>query len=234
MSFETLTVDDLEFELRRSPRRRSVQVTVDRNGELVLSAPDSCSTEVMADFVREKRFWIYTKLAEKEAMQAQPVEKRYVNGEGFPYLGRSYRLLLVDDEQTVPVKLERGRFKLRTSDAMDGRRHMVRWYQHHAFDWLRGRVERLQGRLGVRPTGVAVQDLGFRWGSCGKGGKLYFHWRSILLPTRIVEYIVVHELAHLHEPHHTPEFWARVERAMPDYGQRKQWLAENGAEAIKL
>lgn len=231
MSVETLTVDDLEFELRRSSRRRSVQVTVDRHGELVLSAPDGCSTEVMADFVREKRFWIYTKLAEKEAVRTQPVEKQYVNGEGFPYLGRSYRLLLVDDDQAVPVKLEGGRFKLRRSDTTEGHRHMVRWYQDHALAWLGQRVERLQGRLGVRPGSVAVQDLGFRWGSCGKGGKLYFHWRSILLPARIVEYIVVHELAHLQEPHHTPEFWARVERAMPDYEQRKQWLAEHGAEA---
>jgi hypothetical protein len=230
MSFETLTVDDLEFELRRSPRRRSVQVTVDRQGELVLLAPDTCPTAAMEDFVREKRFWIYTKLAEKEAVRAEPVEKQYVNGEGFPYLGRSYRLLLVND-QPIPVKLEGGRFKLRRADVADGRRHMVRWYQEHAITWLKQRVARYQGRMAVAPTGVAVQDLGYRWGSCGKCGKLYFHWRSILLPARIVEYIVVHELAHLHEPHHTPEFWSRVERAMPDYEQRKQWLAERGAEA---
>ncbi len=69
------------------------------------------------------------------------------------------------------------------------------------------------------------RDLGHRWGSCGKGGKLCFHWRSILLPSSIVEYIVVHELVHLHEPHHTPVFWTRVERAMPDFAKRKQWLA---------
>jgi predicted metal-dependent hydrolase len=59
---------------------------------------------------------------------------------------------------------------------------------------------------------------------------LYFHWKTILLPARIAEYVVVHEIAHLHEPHHTPAFWMRVERAMPDYVQRRAWLAEHGID----
>lgn len=81
---------------------------MDRGGELVLSAPEECAIAVMEDFVREKRFWIYTKLAEKESLRASSPTKQYVTGEGFPYLGRSHRLLLVED-QDVPVKLERGR-----------------------------------------------------------------------------------------------------------------------------
>ncbi|MCA9609939.1 MAG: M48 family metallopeptidase [Myxococcales bacterium] len=228
-----LVVDDLEFELRRSRRRRSVQVTVDRGGELVLSAPDDCSLRTMQDFVREKRFWIYTKLAEKEALRPSAATKQYVSGEGFPYLGRSYRLLLVKDQE-VPVKLEHGRFRMRRVDASEGLTHMVSWYTAHALPWLRKRVELLRSRIQVEPSDVSVQDLGYRWGSCGKGGKLYFHWRSILLPPRVVEYVVAHELVHLHEPHHTPEFWTRVERAMPDFAQRKQWLAEHAVELVQV
>jgi hypothetical protein len=96
------------------------------------------------------------------------------------------------------------------------------------------RVERQAGRLEVEPGGVEVRELGYRWGSCGKGGRLYFHWRSILLPPRIVEYVVVHELVHLREPHHTPAFWRAVERVLPDYAARKQWLAEHGASVGAL
>ncbi|MGI8921468.1 MAG: M48 family metallopeptidase [Solirubrobacteraceae bacterium] len=223
----TIAVDDLEFELRGSARRRSLQVTVDREGDLVLFAPPDCDRAVLEGFVRDKRFWIYRKLAEKEALR-QPVSARqYLSGEGFPYLGRSYRLLLVD-EQSVPVKLEEGRFKMRRSAANEGHRYMVRWYEDHAGPWLATRVERFGDRIGVRASSVAVRDLGYRWGSCGKGDKLYFHWRAVLLPPRIVEYVVVHELVHMLEPHHTPDFWLRVERAMPDFAARKQWLAERG------
>ena len=226
---DALTVDDLSFEVRRSPRRKSVQITVDRGGELVLSAPEGCATATMASFVREKRFWIYSKLAEKDALHAPA--KSYVSGEGFLYLGRSHRLLLIED-QDVPVKLEHGRFKMRRDAAPRGPEHMARWYSGRAQPWLGNRVERYRRRVGVEPAGVAVQELGYRWGSCGKGAKLYFHWRSILLPPRIVEYVVVHELVHLIESHHTLAFWTRVERAMPDFAMRKQWLAEHGREAV--
>ncbi|WP_416138794.1 M48 family metallopeptidase [Halomonas sp. HK25] len=61
-------------------------------------------------------------------------------------------------------------------------------------------------------------------------GSTYFHWKIILLPRHIAEYVVVHELAHLHEPHHTPAFWRRLERAMSEYEQRKSWLARHGIE----
>jgi len=230
-----LTVGDLRFEVRRSPRRTAMQITVDRGGELLLSAPERCPTSALERFVREKRFWIYTKLAEKDALgpSAPLPKKQLVNGEGFPYLGRSYRLLLVD-EQEAPVKLEQGRFKMARAHAAAGRDHLIRWYTQRASAWLTTRVGRFQGRLGVEPAGLTVQDLGFRWGSCGKAGRLFFHWRTILLPPRVVEYVIVHELAHLHEPHHTPAFWARVERAMPDFAERKRWLGENAARVAAV
>ncbi len=221
----TLTVGDLHFEVKRSTRRNSMQITVDRGGELLIAAPEHCATRAMEKFVREKRFWIYTKLAEKELLHSAPPLKQYVNGEGFSYLGRSYRLLLVDS-QDVPVKLENGRIKMLRSAATHGKEQMTRWYTAHAQPWLAERVDRYQRRIGLEASSVSVQDLGYRWGSCGKGEKLYFHWRSILLPPSVVEYIVVHELVHLIEPHHTPAFWTRVERAMPDFAVKKQWLAE--------
>jgi len=220
----SLTVGDLHFEVRRSARRRSVQITVDRGGELLLSAPDDCSTRVMEKFVREKRFWIYTKLAEKEGLQREASQKAFVSGEGFPYLGRSYRLLLVST-QDVPVKLERGRLKMDRAAAQAGREHMVRWYTARAQAWLAPRMERHARRLRVQPAGLSVQDLGYRWGSCGKGDRLYFHWQTILLPPSLIEYVVVHEVVHLVEPHHTAKFWRHVERALPDFALRKQQLA---------
>jgi predicted metal-dependent hydrolase len=181
----------------------------------------------MERFVREKRFWIYTKLAEKDALAPAP-KKQFVSGEGFPYLGRSYRLLLVN-EQDAPVTLERGRFKMLRSAADHGRDYMVRWYSERGQPWLEKRVAGFQRRVGVEPSNVTVQDLGYRWGACGRGGRLFFHWRTVLLPPSVIEYVVVHELVHLLEAHHTVAFWTRVERAMPDFASRKQWLAEHAA-----
>ncbi|MEZ2309891.1 M48 family metallopeptidase [Paraburkholderia sp. RCC_158] len=224
-----LTVGDLQFIVRRSGRRRTMQITVERTGELVLCAPPDVDDAHLREFVAEKRFWIYTKLAEKDRLKRSVPRKEFVGGEGFLYLGRSHRLKLVD-QQDVPLKLVNGRFALRRDALPAARAHFIRWYSERAKAWLAVKVAEYQSRMEVAPAGVKVQDLGYRWGSCGKGDWLYFHWKSILLPARIAEYVVVHEIAHLHEPHHTPAFWLRVERAMPDFAQRKAWLAEHGID----
>lgn len=132
------------------------------------------------------------------------------------------------------MKLERGRFKMPRSAAEQGREHLVHWYSQRGQAWLEQRVASFQRRVGVEPTAVTVQDLGHRWGSCGKGGRLFFHWRTVLLPPPVVGYVVVHELVHLLEPHHTPAFWTRVARAMPDFAGRKLWLGERGNASCML
>lgn len=224
-------VDELCFELRRSRRRSTVQVTVDRFGELVLSAPERCDMGVLERFVRERRLWIYTKLAQKASQRPPLVRKEFVNGEGFPYLGRSYRLLLVD-EQDVPLKLTNGRFQLDRRVLGQARSRFVEWYAKRGREWLQQRVWRWVLRVGREPGDIRVQDLGFRWGSCGSSGNLNLHWAAVLLPPPIIDYIIVHELMHLHERRHTPEFWRRLERVVPDYENKKRWLAENGGGLI--
>lgn len=226
----TLVADDLTFDVRLSAARRTLGITVGRMGELVLSCPPGVPEAQLRDFVMRKRAWVYKQLARKESLQQQLPLKRFVEGEGFSYLGRTYRLRLVNrlDPHEAAVRLVGGRFVMPHDMVSDGHAHMVRWYTERAKPWLENKVKAFADRMEVAPSGVTVQDLGYRWGSCGKGHRLYFHWKTILLPARIAEYVVVHELAHLHEPHHTPEFWQRVERAMPDNARRKDWLAEHG------
>ncbi len=226
-----LSLHGLDFELRRSSRRRSLTITVERDGALLLSAPPDCGSDVMAQFVHDKLEWIYGKLVLKGMLGQSGPEKRYVSGESFPYLGRNFRLLLVD-QQDVPFKLVAGRFQLLRAEQARARQHVIAWYSAHGKPWLAQRVARFAPRVGVEPSGVHVQDLGYRWGSCGKSRRLNFHWRTVLLPPPIIEYVVVHELVHLHEPHHTPAFWQRVERLMPDFEARKTWLAERAGALV--
>jgi predicted metal-dependent hydrolase len=225
----SLVLGDLTFEVHRSDHRKTLGLTIERDGRLVLVAPNKVPTERLERFVRAKRFWVYTKLAARALLPPPAPPKQFVSGEGFPYLGRFHRLLLVTGLD-APVKLEAGRFKMARAEARQGRLHMVRWYSSHAGPWLEARVKQHAAKLRVTPGSVTVQDLGYRWGSCGKGGSLFFHWQVIPLPPRIIEYVVVHELVHLREPHHTPGFWRTLERAMPDWEERRTWLALHGHE----
>ena len=227
---ETLTIDDLEFELRRSSKRRTVGITVDRDGELILHAPDDLPVEAITRIASDRELWIHSKLATKEQLTASDREREYVSGEGFYYLGRSYRLRIVDDADGSPLRLYRGRFELRRDQSEQGRDTFIRWYRAHAKPWIQKRLEPWIPRIGAEPSNIAIRSLGNRWGSCTPDGKLLFHWRAILLPPSMVDYLLVHELVHLQEPLHTSAFWQRVERAMPDFEHRKLWLAQHGAE----
>jgi predicted metal-dependent hydrolase len=228
-----LQVDDLDVQIRESARRKTLQLTVERDSSLLLTCPLGVATDVQVAFIRSKQPWVYKKLAEKALMNKQIRHKSFAQGEGFLYLGRHHRLNIVDS-QNEPLKWVNGRFHLRSEALPEARKHLVRWYSERGKKWLWQRVQDFAERLEITPVGISVQDLGYRWGSCGKGGRLYFHWKTILLPARIVEYVVVHELVHLHEPNHSAEFWLRLERAMPDYEERKQWLAEHGMDVEGL
>lgn len=224
---ELLKVGDLTFEVARSPRRRSVEITVDRDCGLKLRAPVGLDDAELAKVVARRRIWVYKTLAAKKLLARPYIPKEYVSGEGFYYLGRSYRLKLADDVDRL--SLRNGRFVLPRAAAAKGREIFVAWYTAHAVERLAGVVERLAPQVGVKPKRIVVRDLVCRWASCGKDGTLFFHWRVVLLPMRAVEYVVLHELAHLKEPLHTAEFWRMLARAMPDWEERKNWLAQNGS-----
>jgi predicted metal-dependent hydrolase len=228
-----VSVDDLRVEVTLSARRQTMELSVERDGALVIRAPERATAERLQAFIRAKHNWVYRKLAEKDALRHIVAVKEYVTGEGFPYLGRSYRLLLVD-VQDMPLRLVAGRFQLLRSETDRGREHFVRWYSEHGRLWLRARVALFAARVGVQAAEVAVRDLGYRWGSCGRRGTLNFNWKTILLPPSIVEYVIVHELVHLHERNHTPAFWRMTERVMPDYTRRKAWLAERGGAFVSI
>ncbi|MBA2678880.1 MAG: M48 family metallopeptidase [Ktedonobacteraceae bacterium] len=228
-----ITVEDLTFELRRSERRRTIGITIGRQGELIVSAPTDCPQDVIEQVAREKYGWIAAKLARKEMLFRPPATKTFVDGEGFYYLGRSYRLRIIqvasDDRSTPSLSLHKDRFLLRSDVVERGEEQFVQWYIQQGYQWLQQRIDAFAYRIDAHPQGIKVQTLGYRWGSCTHSNILYFHWRVILLPLPMIDYIVVHELVHLHERNHTPAFWDRVERAMPDYRERKRWLAENGS-----
>jgi len=226
----TVTFGELSFELRHSAKRRTVGITVERDGSLILDTPPEISTDALAKVVQAKRFWIYSKILKKKAMTAPLHSREYVTGEGFYYLGRSYRLKLVDENSAQPaLRLYQSRFEFQRSAKEFGKTYFIDWYRLHLLPILEQEINQLKNRVGAEPRSINIRELGYRWGSCGHKGDLNFHWRVALLPRSAISYIVSHELIHLVEPNHTKDFWERLERIIPDYSDRKEWLAKNGA-----
>ena len=154
-----------------------------------------------------------------------------MEGEGFAYLGRNYRLTLTPEG--TGVRLDRGRLHLPAGDVDRGAEAMRRWYTEVGAKWLRRRVGPWAARLGEESVTVEVRDLGFRWGSARpqpRHPRINIHWATLQLPPSLIDYVLVHELAHLRERNHTPEFWSIVERLMLGYQTPKTTLAAAGRD----
>ncbi len=158
------------------------------------------------------------------------MQREYVNGEGFLYLGRSYRLKLVGD-QTSPLLLKDGYFCLRADSgtAFDADAAFKEFYREKGKQRIPARVAYYQDRMGVQSRAVKIIDLKNRWASCSPDHSVNFHWKCMMAPLTVLDYIIVHELAHLIHSNHTEAFWNEVDKVIPDYRDRKEWLRINGA-----
>jgi len=225
-----LVVGDLVVQVAPPSDRKTIEVVVERDASLTLKAPLTTTIERAEQFLAAKRGWIYRKLADKDALTGPPVVKQFVEGEGFTYLGRNYRLTLTTDT-TTGVRLEAGRFHLSAARAYEGAALMRRWYADTGGQWLQRRIRPWAARLGEQQVAVEVRDLGYRWGSARPTDgpqRINIHWVTLQLPPTLIDYVLVHELAHLRELHHTPAFWTVVSRLMPTYRQQMGTLSTAG------
>jgi predicted metal-dependent hydrolase len=224
--------NNISYELVRSPRR-TADIVIEPDGRVIVRAPEDATTERIEDIIESKRLWIYKNLAEWRDLNATRVIREYRNGEGFLYLGRSYRLLLVADQEE-PLLLKTGRFCLRRDLVDHGEIPAAKaafrdYFIKRGTERISQRVAYFAPKVGVKPGKMVVRELGNRWASCSPTGNLGFHWKCMMAPPKIIDYIVVHELCHMHHLDHSDAFWNEVDKVLPDYYERKEWLRKNGA-----
>lgn len=227
---EQLRLEELVFSVRVSARRKTVGITVDRDGSLLLHVPEDLPWERVEKWVRGKQYWVRDKLAKKELLLSRQSRREFVSGEGFDYLGRRYRLKVTDKVQGVHFNGGRIRMSPLVAHGPDPAGAMVVWYRERAERWVPSRLKPWSERMGLHPERVRVRDLGHRWGSASKDGRLNLHWALMQLPPTVIDYVLVHELAHLTVADHSPAFWDRVRTVMPGYEHRRERLAVLGGQ----
>ena len=149
------------------------------------------------------------------------------------YLGRNYRLKYSADTPK-PLMLKNNRWILsevilETMGILGIQKTFRDFYIQKGESILAERVKYFAPKVGVKPGAITVRELGYHWASCGRNAALNFHWKTMLAPMTVIDYIVVHELCHLHHRNHTDAFWNEVDKVLPNYRERKNWLRSNGA-----
>jgi len=228
-AFDVLRVDDLDVQVRVSERRRQIRLTVERDSTVTATVPPGTEQAELVKLIRSRRRWLYGKLAERDSLSKGRPPREYVSGEGFPYLGRSHRLLVVETGP-IDVRLLRGRLEIGRDLLHDPPTALIAWYTRRGASWLPGRLRPWAERLDVARGELRVRPLGFRWGSCSLHGDLNIHWATMQLPPDLIDYVLVHELAHMLVPNHSNRFWRTVQRAMPDCDARRDRLRRLGPD----
>ncbi len=219
---------ELSYAIRRSAARRKVTITVERDRSVIVHAPVGISDEKLHEIVESKRFWIFEKLhnGQKYKVLPHPPGKELVNGEGVFYLGRSYRIEVVDTD-TSEIQFAQ-RFLIPRSYAPQHKTVLQEWYIERAKETILPRVRRYAKRLGVEFKKARIVDNRYRWGSCTIRNNVNFNWRLIKAPMFVINYVVIHELVHLIESNHTPEFWSIVAAQTATMEKARAWLRDNG------
>jgi len=219
---------ELTYTIQRSAKRRKLTITVERDRSVVVHAPIGTSDEKIEQVVSSKRKWIYEKINHSQKYQVLPHApgKELVNGESAFYLGRQYRIEVVEaglaeikftHHFLIPATL--------TSKRTDVLRE---WYIGKSKEKIIPRVKYHARQLGVDVTEVKIIDSHYRWGSCTLHDNVTFNWRLIKAPMFVIDYVIIHELAHLIEANHTPMFWNIVRTQSPLMDKAKGWLKEHG------
>jgi predicted metal-dependent hydrolase len=216
---------DLDIEYRVSPRRRSIGIQVTAEGRVVVTLPRSATRDSLAQALEKHRAWIEAKVAERRAAW-----DRVKTGEAY-FLGKPYRLAAVRGG-TGAVTLAGGEIRVPGPEGADLWPRLIAWYADQAFGRLRERVGHFAPAMGLAPGPVVLKDWKRRWGECHSDGTLRFNWRLIMCPPEVLDYVVVHELAHRLVLGHNPRFWARVAEILPDYAARRQWLNRRGGPLL--
>jgi predicted metal-dependent hydrolase len=214
----------ITYTLKRSGKRRSIGLRIDDRG-LTVSVPLRASEKWLSSVLQEKAHWVVEKL-DGWQMCRQP-ELRWQDGEQVDFLGELLELRVMESLFATPAQ-RRGRelwvFLAGNSDSAQIEQAVADWYRCEAEQLFARRVAHYAPLLNAVPRTVRLSQAQTQWGSCTAHGAVRLNVQLIKLPPRLIDYVVVHELAHLRELNHSPAFWSVVESVCPDYASLRSEL----------
>ncbi len=212
----------IEYALKRSLRRRSITFVIDEDG-LRVGAPWHASQRRIESLLGRHARWISRKLGEWQARRPPPFAWRA--GAALMALGEPLTLTL--DPARSSTARDGNLLCIAANETLDPgvlAAQVTAWLRSTAQGWFEQRAAHYAPKLGVTLPAIYLSNARSRWGSCHPGGRVRLSWRLIQMPPELIDYVVVHELAHLREANHSQRFWRWVAGVLPDYEIRRRAL----------
>ncbi len=205
-------------------KRKTLALSIDGQGRLIVRAPWRYAEEKIFAFIKEKEGWIKKKQAQRRAA-AIPLPSENLEGYAFPLLGERTEITLSEGKKVLYDKENKRLFVPKER----GKEKLVAWLKRNAKRIFTAVTEQKSKEMGLSYSSVTVTSARTRWGSCTGKNALRYTFRLLYCPREIIEYVVVHELAHIRHKNHSPLFWKEVESYLPDWKEKRKWLKGHGS-----
>lgn len=204
--------------------RKTLSLHVLPDSTLLVKAPFLMPRSAINSFIEHHEDWIQKKVAALKNSHYVS-ERRYVHGETFLFLGKSY-MLTVGNYDSIQIREDKLLFPHFLFFRI--RKEIETWYIRQAKQIIQRQVEWYARQMQVTYISISFSDTKSKWGSCTHHNKLQFNWRLIMAPMSVVDYLVIHELTHVREKNHSRDFWNVVRRMDPSYKIQDKWLKKHG------
>jgi predicted metal-dependent hydrolase len=222
----------ITYTVKRSLRARHVRLDVRAQTGLTVVVPYSYNIAQLPGLLESRERWISSSLARYANSQSPYAEEGLGNGNTIPYLGRDLKLVRRENHSEVDsVTLEGNTLAVSHGLFKNGILELAleQWYRGEAARLINGKVDRLSSQMGTHCKRVVIRGQKTRWGSCSHKKNLSFNWKLIMAPEPVVDYVVVHELAHLKEMNHSKRFWELVAQHCDKWREYRKWLRQHEA-----
>ena len=230
----------IKFKLERVPRLRGFKVSVLPNSTVVVRCGKSEKLDRIYDFLNKNFVWLENSIQKSTSLQLKYPLLSFKEGESYRFLGENYVLKYQEAVATkkITVMIRKPYLILNIPSHMwksnfadyphpQLKKHILTFYKKAAERVLPKRVWELAKLTGLEPTKVSLRGQKTLWGSCSPSGSIQLNWKLISAPLNVIDYVVIHELAHLKHPNHSSAFWSEVYMHCPDYKQQKLWLKKH-------
>ncbi|HLP98433.1 MAG TPA: SprT family zinc-dependent metalloprotease [Sideroxyarcus sp.] len=226
-----LSGKEISYTLKRSGYRRSIGLRIDDRG-LTVNAPLRASEKWLHSVLHDKADWVVDKLDSWQSKKAPPIV--WQEGSRIPFRGEEFVLCLMPKTRGATAQLQGELLHVPVgveAEPAQIEKAVTVWYRKEALRVFEECVEHFAPLLQVAPCEIKLSSARTQWGSCTVRGVVRLNWQLVKMPLHLIDYVVVHELAHLVEMNHSPAFWRVVESACPDYKQCRAELRSYGVAA---
>lgn len=224
-----MNLNGLDIEVKRSKRTKTLSINIERDGSVNVIVPLDLEESKILDIVKSKEYEIHKQITNNKELNRERIDRKFVPGHSFLYLGKSYNLQIVED-QNEDLKLHNGKFLLSKKATDRAEDVFIKFYKKKGKPILEKRINHFKKFLKKKPNEIKIVNLKTRWASCTPTGNLNFNWKCFMAPSTVLDYLIVHELVHLKHLNHSRQFWDEVSIILPDYQIHEEWLRKNGVK----